>query len=240
MSVITWESAQPVLNKLKDTEYLIGFTPEGMPVTFDLDSERPHAHIVASSGDGATSLLKLFARQMDARSTVEQIHIIGPTRIPTNDFHLGFGKVVNSRGSIETTPRVVAEEWELLVKRLKDVNDSMTGSRRVLLIDRLDMLAHRTRAEKAAVMFNQLEEIMMLGRAVGFHVIASSYCGADRLGKTFIDNFGTEIVSRVTDRRWSDVQTSEPMPEEIKTDQRGMFAVVHGSRVTVTRAVYSG
>jgi hypothetical protein len=235
---ITWESAQPVLDRLKDTEYLIGFTSEGMPVTFDLASDRPHVHIVTSSGGGATSLLNLFARQMDTRNTVEQVHIIGPTRISAGDSRIGFGKVVNSRGSIEETPRVVAEEWKLMAARLKDGSCSTAG-RRILLIDRLDKLAHRTRAEKAAVMFDQLEEIMTMGRAFGLHVIASSYVGADQLGKTFTDNFGTEIVSRVTERRWAEVQTTEPMPEEIKDSQRGIYAVVRDGRVTVTRAVYS-
>ena len=240
MSAITWDEAQSTLDGLKDTEYLIGFTSEGVPVTFDLDSERPHAHIMASSGAGATSLLKLFARQMDARSNIEKVHIIGPHRIPSNDFHLGFGKVENSRGSEETTPRVVADEWKLMIERFKEVFDAMMIlRRRVLLIDRVDTLAHRTRPDVALTMFEQLAEIMALGRAAGFHVIASSYGGADRLGAEFLGNFGTQIVSRVTARRWAQLNTPDPMPEEIKTGQRGMFAVVRESGTIVTRAVYS-
>ena len=233
MSVITWDSAQSTLDGMGVSEYLIGFTDQGKPVTFHMDGDASNVHVMTSSGGGASSLLRLFARQMNGRSDVADIHVIGPTRI-TGRF-IGMEKVIESRGSLETTPEVINGHHERMVSTFADVWEAMMIlNRRVLLIDRVDVLFRRLGSPER----EKLIELASLGRAAGVHLIVTSN-GPAGMDPAFRAQFGTQIVARVTANTWRELNTADPMPEEIRTGQRGMFAVIRNGGTIVTRAVYS-
>jgi len=237
----------PIIEKLSDSEVLLGMARAHRPYVVNIDQETPHLMLSVGSGGGKSETAKVIASQLLHKGA--QVYIADIKRIS----HIWAKSVRGVRYA-----RDIADIHDMFIDLSRELDRRNTvvdggndaGRRLVVIVEEMNMLIERLKSywskirergdPKSSPAIASLAELLFAGRAVKIHVVMiAQYLTANAAGGTAVrENLGLRGLGRYSPQSWKTLAGDVPMPPPSRKPGRMQF-VIEGVSTEVQAAFFT-